>query len=74
MATTKLAHEQPLIGDTCFAPTVLAGVTPEMRVYSEEPVGPLLAVVAVDGPDEAVSVANDTEYVTVQAPAREYPI
>ena len=41
---------------------MLAGVTPEMRVYAEESFGPLLAVVAVDGPDEAVQVANDTEY------------
>src|SRR6202020_401356 len=46
----------------CFPPTVLAGVTPEMRVYAEESFGPLLAVVAVDGPDEAVRVANDTDY------------
>jgi benzaldehyde dehydrogenase (NAD) len=46
----------------CFPPTVLAGVTPEMRVYSEESFGPLVTVVAVDGPDEAVRVANDTEY------------
>jgi benzaldehyde dehydrogenase (NAD) len=46
----------------CFPPTVLAGVTPAMRVYSEESFGPLLAVVAVDGPDEAVRIANDTEY------------
>ena len=46
----------------CFPPTVLAGVTPDMRIYSEESFGPLLAIVAVDGPDEAVRVANDTEY------------
>jgi len=46
----------------CFPPTVLAGVTPEMRVYSEESFGPLAAVVAVDGPDDAVRVANDTDY------------
>ena len=46
----------------CFPPTVLAGVTPEMRVYAEESFGPLLAVVSVDGADEAVRVANDTEY------------
>ncbi len=46
----------------CFLPTVLAGVTPDMRVYSEESFGPLLAIVPVDGPDEAVRVANDTEY------------
>jgi acyl-CoA reductase-like NAD-dependent aldehyde dehydrogenase len=46
----------------CFPPTVLGGVTPEMRIYSEESFGPVLAIVAVEGPDEAVEVANDTEY------------
>jgi benzaldehyde dehydrogenase (NAD) len=46
----------------CFPPTVLSGVTKEMRLYSEESFGPIASVVAVDGPDEAVRVANDTEY------------
>jgi vanillin dehydrogenase len=46
----------------CIAPTVLTGVTPEMRIYGEESFGPVVALVAVDGPDEAVRVANDTEY------------
>jgi acyl-CoA reductase-like NAD-dependent aldehyde dehydrogenase len=46
----------------CFPPTVLAEVTPDMRVYSEESFGPLLAIVAVTSPDDAVRVANDTEY------------
>ena len=46
----------------CFPPTVLGGVTPNMRVYSEESFGPLVTIVPVDGPDEAVNVANDTEY------------
>jgi vanillin dehydrogenase len=45
-----------------FPPTVIKGVTPEMRVYSEESFGPLASIVAVDGPDEAVRVANDTDY------------
>src|SRR3954452_4012437 len=45
-----------------FKPTVLKGVTPEMRVYGEESFGPIVGVVAVDGPEEAVRVANDTEY------------
>lgn len=43
-------------------PTVLADVTPQMRVYAEESFGPLLAVVTVDGEDEAVRVANDSDY------------
>jgi acyl-CoA reductase-like NAD-dependent aldehyde dehydrogenase len=46
----------------CFAPTVLKGVTPAMRIYGEESFGPVVSIVAVDGVDEAVRVANDTEY------------
>jgi benzaldehyde dehydrogenase (NAD) len=46
----------------CFRPTVLYGVTPEMRVYGEESFGPLVSIIPVADPDEAVAVANDTEY------------
>jgi benzaldehyde dehydrogenase (NAD) len=45
-----------------IAPTVLAGVTPEMRIYGEESFGPVVTLVPVDGIEEAVRVANDTEY------------
>jgi acyl-CoA reductase-like NAD-dependent aldehyde dehydrogenase len=45
-----------------FPPTVVSGVTPDMRLYAEESFGPVVSVVAVDGPDEAVQVANDTDY------------
>jgi benzaldehyde dehydrogenase (NAD) len=44
------------------APTVLAAVTPDMRIYSEESFGPVVTIVAVAGADEAVRVANDTAY------------
>ena len=47
---------------TCYPPTVITGVTPDMRVYGEESFGPLVTVVEVDGVDEAVATANDTEY------------
>jgi vanillin dehydrogenase len=46
----------------CFPPTVLQGVTPQMRIYSEESFGPVVGILPVDGPEEAVQVANDTEY------------
>ncbi len=46
----------------CFPPTVLSGVTDDMRLYSEESFGPVVAVMSVDGPDEAVRVANDSDY------------
>jgi acyl-CoA reductase-like NAD-dependent aldehyde dehydrogenase len=42
--------------------TVLDHVTPAMRIYAEETFGPVAAILRVDGVDEAVRVANDTEY------------
>jgi len=46
----------------CFQPTVLAGVTPEMRIYAEESFGPVVSIVPVDGVEDAIRTANDTEY------------
>ena len=43
-------------------PTVVDRVTSTMRIYSEESFGPVVTVVRVGGTDEAVRVANDTEY------------
>jgi aldehyde dehydrogenase (NAD+) len=43
-------------------PTVLTGVTPEMRCYHEETFGPVVAVVPVKDVEEAVRLANDTSY------------
>lgn len=44
------------------AATLLDGVTPEMRVYSEESFGPVKSIVRVKDTDAAIAVANDTEY------------
>ncbi|AJY46525.1 aldehyde dehydrogenase [Martelella endophytica] len=46
----------------CVAPTVLKGVTPAMRLYQEESFGPIASVVIVDGPEDALRVANDNDY------------
>ncbi|WP_448609328.1 NAD-dependent succinate-semialdehyde dehydrogenase [Geodermatophilus sp. URMC 60] len=45
-----------------YAPTVLADVRPGMPLYDEEVFGPVAAVIAADGEDEAVRVANDTRF------------
>jgi acyl-CoA reductase-like NAD-dependent aldehyde dehydrogenase len=37
-------------------------VTPAMQIYSEESFGPVAAIVRVKGVEEAIRVANDTEY------------
>lgn len=41
---------------------VLDRVTPAMRVYGEESFGPVTCIVRVEGDEEAIRVANDTEY------------
>jgi vanillin dehydrogenase len=46
----------------CYPPTVLFGVEAGMRAYDEESFGPLASIVVVDGADEAIEVANDTDY------------
>ena len=51
-----------LDGTTFFAPTLLADVTPDMLISSEETFGPIAAVTAFDDEDEVVALANDTEY------------
>jgi acyl-CoA reductase-like NAD-dependent aldehyde dehydrogenase len=43
-------------------PTLIDHATPEMRIYNEESFGPVKSVVRVSGDDEAVRVANDTNY------------
>jgi benzaldehyde dehydrogenase (NAD) len=50
-----------------YRPTVLAGVTAAMPAFREEIFGPVAPVVVVRDEDEAVAVANDTEYGLVAA-------
>jgi acyl-CoA reductase-like NAD-dependent aldehyde dehydrogenase len=44
------------------APTVLADVTPRMRIAQEEIFGPIACVIPFGDDDEAVTIANGTEY------------
>ena len=47
---------------TIHSATLLDGVIDTMRIYSEESFGPVKSIIRVDGVDEAVRIANDTEY------------
>ena len=50
------------IFNTTMQPTVLDNVVPGMRIYSEESFGPVAAIIRVGDAEEAISVANDTEF------------
>jgi len=52
----------PKLGPNFYAPTVLADVNHEMRIMREETFGPVLPIMPFDSEDEAVRLANDTEY------------
>ena len=45
-----------------FQPTVLSGVTAKMPVFREETFGPVAAVIRVKDEEEALAVANDSEF------------
>jgi aldehyde dehydrogenase (NAD+) len=49
-------------GGSFYAPTILTGVEPAHRIAREEVFGPVLAVIAVDGFEQAIDVVNDCEY------------
>jgi acyl-CoA reductase-like NAD-dependent aldehyde dehydrogenase len=50
------------LGKNFYRPTVLADVTPEMRIAREETFGPVLPVAVFDSDEEAIRLANDSEY------------
>ena len=66
-ATAKGAHialggQRHALGGTFFQPTVLTDVTPEMKVAREETFGPLAPLFRFKTEEEAIRMANDTEF------------
>jgi acyl-CoA reductase-like NAD-dependent aldehyde dehydrogenase len=59
-----LAGGKPMaqLGANFFAPTILADVDHSMRIMREETFGPVLPVCSFKTEDEAVALANDSEY------------
>jgi len=47
---------------TILEASILDNVTPAMRIYNEESFGPVVSIVRAGSDDEAVRIANDTEY------------
>ncbi len=49
------------LGGLFFEPTLLTGLTKEMRIFKEEVFGPIAAVMTFKTEEEAIALANDTE-------------
>jgi len=52
----------PELGPNFYAPTVLADVTHRMQIMQQETFGPVLPVAAFDDDEEAIRLANDSEF------------
>jgi succinate-semialdehyde dehydrogenase/glutarate-semialdehyde dehydrogenase len=61
-ATTLVGGERPRREGFYYDPTVLFDVHPEAAILREEIFGPVAPVVAFDTEEEAIRLANDTEY------------
>ncbi|MBT9234391.1 Succinate-semialdehyde dehydrogenase [NADP(+)] GabD [compost metagenome] len=61
-ARRLVGGEGHALGGWFFQPTVLADVTPAMRIYQEENFAPIAGVMPFDTLEQAITMANDTEY------------
>ncbi|WP_349295622.1 NAD-dependent succinate-semialdehyde dehydrogenase (plasmid) [Thioclava sp. 'Guangxiensis'] len=61
-ATVLTGGKRSALGGTFHEPTLLTGVTQEMKVASEETFGPLAPLVKFETEAEAIAFANDTEF------------
>ncbi|MDU5862519.1 MAG: NAD-dependent succinate-semialdehyde dehydrogenase [Acinetobacter sp.] len=78
-ATVRIGGQCSALGGTFFEPTVLTGVTQDMKVSKEETFGPLAPLFRFKTEDEAVAMANDTEfglaaYLFTQSTARQWRV
>src|SRR5271170_4010090 len=61
-ARVLLGGNRHALGQTFFEPTVLADITPKMKVAREETFGPVAPLFRFQTDEEAIRMANDTEF------------
>ena len=61
-ATVVSGGERHELGGTFYQPTILANVTPDMKVSREETFGPVAPLFRFSTEEEAIKMANDTEF------------
>jgi acyl-CoA reductase-like NAD-dependent aldehyde dehydrogenase len=55
-------RQDPTLGGLFVQPTVLSGVTNDMRIAQEEVFGPILSVIKFKDEADAIAIANDTRF------------
>ena len=61
-ATVLTGGKRHALGGTFYEPTVLTGMSSDMQMYGEETFGPVAGLFRFSTDDEAVALANDTEF------------
>ncbi|WP_031470647.1 aldehyde dehydrogenase AldH [Sciscionella sediminilitoris] len=61
-ATVLTGGKTPPGPGYCYPATVLADITPEMRLYREECFGPVACLHRIDSVDDAIRLANDSDF------------
>jgi len=61
-ATVTTGGKPSALGGTYYEPTVLTGMSSQMRLYSEETFGPVAGLFKFTTEEEAIEMANDTEF------------
>lgn len=61
-ATVETGGKGHALGGTWFEPTVLTGISKDMKIASEEIFGPVSAIFRFDTEEEVVAAANDTDF------------
>ena len=61
-ARVLIGGEPHALGGTFFQPTVLRDVKSSMRIFREETFGPVAPLIRFSTDEEAIALANDTEY------------
>ncbi|MBB5189696.1 succinate-semialdehyde dehydrogenase/glutarate-semialdehyde dehydrogenase [Silvimonas terrae] len=61
-AQVILGGKRHHLGQTFFEPTVITGVTRDMKVAKEETFGPMAPLFKFETEEEAIAMANDTEF------------
>lgn len=49
-------------GGYFYPPTILSGISPDMKIYREETFGPVIPIIEFEGEEELLVMANDSDY------------